>query len=182
MKKVADKEELLLVLDEDGNSTGKLEFRSVVHDKGLFHNEVAIWILDTKTKSVLVQRRSPNKRINPNKIGCCAGHVVAFDTIEDTLKNELKEEYGLNIEDYEVHPLCVIKRCEPNNNNYSHQFYILSNIPTSKIKIQEEELSEVFYIDYKTLKKMIVEGDEEVVFKYEFYKPVLEKFDEIFGD
>lgn len=181
MKKVADKEEYLLVLDENGKSTGKLELRSVVHEKGLFHNEVALWILDTKTSSVLVQRRSPNKKKNPNKLGCCAGHVVAFDTIEDTLEKELNEEYGLNIKDYEVHSLCTIKICESNNNHYSHQFYIISSIPTGKIKIQEEELSEVFYIDYEILKDLIETGSDEVVFKYENYKQVLNEFDKIFN-
>lgn len=181
MKKVADKEEYLLVLDESGNSTGKLELRSVVHEKNLFHNEVALWVLDTKTKTVLVQRRSPNKKQNPNKLGCCAGHVVAFDTIMDTLKKEFQEEYGLCLDGYQVQPLCTIKRCVPYNNHFSHQFYIEAEIPTSKIKIQKEELSEAFYIDYETLKNLIKSNDDSVVFNYESYKPVLEKFDEIFG-
>ena len=172
MKKTADKEELLLVVDEKDHSTGKLELRSVVHDKGLFHNEVALWVLDTKTKSILVQRRSPNKRINPNKLGCCAGHVVGFDTLQDTLQKEFKEEYGLNIDDYEVHP---------NNNHFSHQFYIISSIPTSKIKIQKEEISEAFYMDYELFKNLVQNDSNEVVFNYESYKEVLKKFDEIFG-
>lgn len=42
--KVADKEELLKVLDKNNKETGKLEKRSVVHNQKLFHNEVALWI------------------------------------------------------------------------------------------------------------------------------------------
>ena len=66
MKKVADKEELLKVLDDNGKYTEKLEKRSIVHNDKLFHNEVALWIIDKENKKVLLQRRSPNKKQNPN--------------------------------------------------------------------------------------------------------------------
>ena len=63
---VADKnDELLEVLDENGNSTGKFEKREVVHENKLFHNEIALWIIDKQNKKVLLQRRSPNKKSNP---------------------------------------------------------------------------------------------------------------------
>ena len=91
MNKVADKQELLMVLDNNGNSTERLEKRSIVHDKELWHNEVALWVINPKTKEVLMQRRSPNKRINPNKLGIFAGHVVENDSIEENLKTEAKE-------------------------------------------------------------------------------------------
>ena len=38
MLKIADKEELLKVLDENGNETGNYENRSLVHSNRLFHN------------------------------------------------------------------------------------------------------------------------------------------------
>ena len=47
-------EELLLVLDENGNSTNKLEKRSVVHNDLLWHNEIALWILNLEDKSILL--------------------------------------------------------------------------------------------------------------------------------
>ncbi len=180
MEKLADKEELLLVLDENGNSTGKLEKRSVVHKNNLWHNEVAIWILDNEHKKVLLQRRSPNKKQNPNKLALCAGHVVGYDTIEDTLKTELKEELGLNIEEYEVKKLIVLRREMTDNFNFSHSFYIEKCIPISEITIQEEELSEVLYMDYDELKTRVQNADTEFVFKWETYKPIFDIFDKIF--
>ena len=74
MQKVADKEELLKVYDENHNFTGKYEKRSIVHEKQLFHDEVALWIINSN-KEVLLQKRNPNKKINPNKYALCAGHV-----------------------------------------------------------------------------------------------------------
>ncbi len=181
MGKVADKEELLLVLNEDGTPTNKLEKRSVVHEKELWHNEVAIWVLDTEHKKVLLQRRSKNKKQNPNKLAICAGHVVAYDSIEDTLEAEFYEELGLNLDDYEVKSLITLKREQPNNYNFSHSFYIEKYIPLENIKIQEEELSEVLYMDYDEFKTRIQNNDKELVFEWKIYQPVSEIFDKIFN-
>lgn len=180
MEKVADKEEMLMVLNEDGTSTGRLEKRSVVHRDELWHNEVAIWVLDTEHGKVLLQRRSPNKKQNPNKLALCAGHVVGTDNIEDTLRAEFFEELGLDISNYEVNKLTVLKREMSNNNNFSHSFYIEKFIPLNEMKIQEEELSEVLYMDYDELKKLVKKNDDSVVFKWQTYENIFEMLDKIF--
>lgn len=177
--KVADKEELLLVLDENGKSTGKLELRSVVHDKELWHNEVALWIINPKTKQVLLQRRSPNKRINPNKLGICAGHVVENDGIEETLKTEAKEELGLDITKFELHPLMVTKKKGKNNFHFTHNYYIFAEIPLSKFTLQKEELTKLLYVDYEKLKQMTKSENNETVFKFESSKDMFEMLDRI---
>ena len=180
MNKVADKEELLKVLDENGNDTGKLEKRSVMHEKQIFHNEIALWIIDKANKKVLVQRRSPNKKLNPNKIGLCAGHVVGNETIEEALFKEAKEEIGVDLKNYEVKKLLTIKRVEPKNYNFAHHYYILADIPVDEFTIQEEELTEVFYMNYDKLKQMVKDGDDEIVIKWnDVYKQLFEKLDEV---
>lgn len=178
--KLADKEELLKVLDDDGNETGSFEKRSVVHETELFHNEIALWVIDAENKSVLLQRRSPNKKLNPNKLALCAGHVVGDETIDEALQKEAKEEIGIDISNYDVKKLVTIKRVEPKNHNFAHHYYIVARIPVESIKIQEEELTEVLYMDYEKLKKMVQSNDDEVVFKWnDAYKQVFAKLDEI---
>ena len=54
---VADKEELLEVLDENGNGTNTLEKRASVHKKGLYHNEVSCIVINSQ-KQILLQKRS----------------------------------------------------------------------------------------------------------------------------
>lgn len=179
MKKVADKEELLMVLDENGNSTNKLEKRSVIHDKELWHNEVALWVINPKTKQVLMQRRSPNKRINPNKLGICAGHVVGNETIEEALRKEASEEIGLDITKFNVQPLAIRKRFEKNNYNYSYNYYILAEIPLSDFTIQKEELTELIYMDYQKLKEISKQTDNETVFKFDKARDVFNELDSI---
>lgn len=177
---VADKDnELLQVLDENGNSTGRFEKREIVHDNKLFHNEVALWIIDKENKKVLLQRRSPNKKQNPNKLALCAGHVVGNETIDEALEKEANEELGLDIKNYKVKELITIKRTEPRNHCFSHHYYICKTIPIETFTIQKEELSEVLYMDYEHLKQLVKQNSDEVVFKWEFYEPVFNKLDEI---
>ena len=65
---IADKnDELLEIVDENGEPTGRFEKREIVHGNQLFHNEIALWIIDKENRQVLVQRRSKYKKQNPNK-------------------------------------------------------------------------------------------------------------------
>lgn len=180
MKAVADKEELLKVVDENGNYTGKMEKRSIVHKNRLFHNEVALWIIDKENKQVLLQRRSPNKKQNPNKLALCAGHVVGDESIDEALRKEAKEEIGINVDNYDVKQLTTIKRTEPYNYCFSHHFYILGKIPLHTFNIQKEELSEVLYMDYDLLKQLVMSNSDEVVFKWnEAYQKLFGLLDKI---
>lgn len=161
--KIADKnDELLEIVDENGVSTGKFEKREIVHNNQLFHNEIALWIIDKENKQVLVQRRSKYKKQNPNKLALCAGHVVAGETILEALEKEAGEEIGININKFKVEEVLRTKRQEKNNYCFSYHFAILEKIAIEDFKIQEEELSDVFYIDYETLKEMIKNSHPEV--------------------
>ncbi len=162
-----------------GGATGKFEKRSVVHANQLFHNEVALWILNKKDKTVLVQRRSPYKKQNPNKIALCAGHVVGKESIKEALFKEAKEELGLDLEKYAVMPLIIAKRTEPNNYCFSHHFYIFEDKPAEKYKIQKEELSEVFYLPFEKFKDMVCNNDPDVAYKHSaYYDKIFEMLEE----
>lgn len=179
--KPADKDdEFLAILDENGKFTGKYDKRGIVHSNQLFHNEIALWIIDKDKRQVLLQRRSPNKKQNPNKLALCAGHVVNDESVDDALRKEALEEIGLNLEKYDVKELITIKRTEPNNYCFSHHYYTIAKIPVNEFVIQKEELSEVLYMDYEELKQLVKENSDQIVFKWnEAYKKLFNKLDEI---
>lgn len=54
--------ENLDVLDEQGNKTGEIKSRDEIHEKGLWHRTVHIWVVNDN-KDVLMQLRSPEKRV-----------------------------------------------------------------------------------------------------------------------
>ncbi|MBQ3414789.1 MAG: hypothetical protein IJH39_05440 [Clostridia bacterium] len=54
--------EYLDVLDEQGNPTGKIETREIIHRKGLIHSEVT-GIIYTENGKILLQKRNRNKKL-----------------------------------------------------------------------------------------------------------------------
>ena len=62
-------EELIDVLDENGNRTGEILTREEIHQKGLCHRIVVIAIIDAKG-NILMQQRSKNKSKKSWEMGC----------------------------------------------------------------------------------------------------------------
>jgi hypothetical protein len=52
------------VYDKKGNPTGVVESRETVHDKGLWHATVHVWIY-TEGGAILIQKRSRGKDSHP---------------------------------------------------------------------------------------------------------------------
>lgn len=173
-------EEYLRVYDKYGKYTGLKEKRGVIHEKGLFHREVALWVIDIENSSILLQKRTPDKMFGANKLGVCAGHIAGNETIKEALYKEAKEELGIDLEQYRVHKLISFKKQEKNNNCFIYHFYTLSYVPLKEIDIQEEELSRVLYMDYDFVKKCIINKDERFMIPYdENHKKLFQKLDNI---
>ncbi len=157
--------ELIKVIDENGNFTGKIMDKEKVHDLNLLHWEVGILIINDK-KQILLQKRSANKRFEPNKWALCAGHVDADEEIEQAALREINEEIGLKISINELHLFeeMEVKKLKQNS-RITKFYYVICNKKEDEFIIQKEELSEVkwFYID--DVISMIKNQDESIVFK-----------------
>lgn len=57
--------ELIDVLDENGKVTGRVEDRKTIHEQGLWHTHVGVWIMN-KNGELLFQKRAATKQSNPN--------------------------------------------------------------------------------------------------------------------
>lgn len=144
-------EEKFDVLDEKGNYTGKIESRKICHQSGLYHKAVAVWIINSKGQ-VLLQKRSPNKRMWPNTWDITAGgHVLAGEFGFESIIRETKEELGLDIDKENI---IFIGSCISTNikgdiiNNHFNEFYIINkDIDETKLKLQEEEVEEVKWMN-----------------------------------
>lgn len=156
------------VLDENGNMTGEVKLRQEVHRDGDWHKAVHIWIFN-RNGEVLLQRRSPNKDSYPNMLDIsCAGHLSAGDSSIDGALRELEEELGLYVdkEELKLFDCMKISRVFKEtfiNNEFNDLYYLITDKKTNDMTIQEEELSEIFFIPFDKLKQMINEKDESVV-------------------
>lgn len=156
--------ELIQIVDENGNFTGQIINKEEAHDKNLLHNEVAAFIINDK-KQVLLQKRSANKRFNPNKWALCAGHVDAYESLEDAILREIKEEVGLDISKDDLHKFSKKEfTIRDQNSHITYFYYIRSNLNEKDFIIQKEELSEVKWFDIDDVIDMIKKNDSLIVF------------------
>jgi isopentenyl-diphosphate Delta-isomerase len=102
MIKADSSEERYDILDVNGNRTGEVFPKNVVHEKELLHGSVFIWIYNNKGE-VLLQLRDKNKKSFPNVWDVSvAGHISAGDTPLATAVREIEEEIGIIVSSNEL--------------------------------------------------------------------------------
>ena len=155
--------ELLDIVDEYGNYTGEVMEREKVHELNLLHWEIAIFIIN-KNKQLLLQKRSSNKKNNPNMWGLCAGHVISKEDIDMSALREAKEELGLKLS---LNDLKVLEKMEvqkrKTNSHLTRFYYYICN--KNNFDIEKEELTEVKWFDIDKVIDMINNDDNSLVLK-----------------
>lgn len=162
-------EEYFDVLNEEGNYTGKVESREKCHKEGLWHKAVVVFIINSK-EQVLLQRRSTNKKLWPNMWDVTAGgHVLAGEFGFQTIIRETKEELGIELDKSEMIFLGSSRSSNVKGdiiNNHFNEYYIANkDIDETKLKLQEEEVSEVKWIDKNEIIEKIKDNYNEITDK-----------------
>lgn len=144
-------EEYFDVLNEKGEYTGKIESREKCHRKGLWHKAVVVFIINSKGQ-VLLQKRSANKKLWPNTWDVTVGgHVLAGEFGFQSILRECEEELGikLNKNDITFIGAGISTNIKGNIvNNHFNEYYVANKeINETKLKLQEEEVSEVRWIN-----------------------------------
>ena len=152
------------MVDENGNFTGEVLDRETVHKRNLFHWEVAVFIINHKNQ-ILLQKRSPNKKLNPNKWSICAGHVDSGEKLDDAAIREVEEEIGLKLSKEDLHIIEDKRFCRRDvNSHVSRMYYAISD--ETNFKLQKEEVSDVKWVDLDELIERINNNDETLTLHY----------------
>lgn len=173
------------ILDENGNKTGERKLRSEVHRDGDWHRAVHIWIIN-QNGEVLLQRRSPNKDSNPNMLDIsCAGHLSAGDESLEGALRELKEELNLDVKSEELRFIKTTKRSSRYtetfiNNEFDDMYILRTNKTVADMKMQEEEVSGLFFVPYKEFKKMVINHQPDLLRHDEEFDTLFKMFDDEF--
>jgi len=155
--------ELLDVLDENGQLTGQKEERIIVHEKNLWHIHVGIWIMNEKG-DLLFQKRSPNKKVNPNKWTRTGGHVDSGETPLIGIQRETEEEIGIKIPLDKIEFINVKKHPKEKGSHFTYSYFTLVNYKINDYTMQKEEVSGLKYVTIEEMEKAYDTQDETYTF------------------
>ena len=165
--------EYLDIRDKNGNPTGVIKERSLVHADGDMHGTSHVWIVKKNGKGsydLLLQKRSENKDAFP---GCydisSAGHLPAGQDYLTSALRELEEELGIKAEPEQLYFMGLHEgKCEEifygkpfKNHEISHVYLYSEPINIEELKLQEEEVQEVCWMDFETCCEKVKSGDKK---------------------
>ena len=175
-------DEYIDIADKDGNLTGEVQLKSIIHKTGLYHHTAHIWFY-TKDGKILLSQRSAKKAICPLMWDVSvAGHVDAGETIEAAAIRETKEEIGLSISEKNLIKLGVFECFQSYKNgimdNEFHNTYICKlKVPLDQLTPQIEEVEALKLVNFKTFETLLKNSETNNHFmasNSHYYKKVLE--------
>ena len=160
--------EYLDVFTKYGEPTGESIDRKIVHEKGMFHRSIHVWIVNSKGE-LLVQRRDSSKKTYPNMLDTSfAGHVSSNEGLIEAVIREGKEELGLEIDLECLNYLFAIKsEIKVRENYYENEindvYLYEKDVKVEDCKFTDNEVSEIKYIDFRVLEKMWQDKSSELI-------------------
>ncbi|MDP9425316.1 MAG: NUDIX domain-containing protein [Actinomycetota bacterium] len=144
-------DEKIDVLDERGEKTGRVVWKSEAHRVGLWHRCFHLWIVDPGDDMdgpfLFVQRRASVKETWPDKLDVtAAGHLMAGESGLDGLR-EVEEELGLSVGSGDVVALGT-RRNELEipagmDREFQDVFLLVRRLEPSDLRLQREEVASV---------------------------------------
>ena len=143
--------ELRDLYDKNGNKTNKNYKKGDPIPKG-YYPMVVMVVIRNSNGDFLMQKRVEAKG---GDWGVTGGHPKSGETPIEGIITEVKEELGLDFSEndfIEYDSGCDGKDCYK-------MYYVTKDIDISKIKIQQEELTEVRWFSMDELKRMVSLGE-----------------------
>jgi len=155
-------DELFDVVDEQDYVVGQ-EMRSVVHQRGLWHRGVHVFLF-TREGKLLVQQRSKDRVHAPLALDCSVSeHVKAGEDYYTAAVRGLKEEMG--VEGIEIEPLVKFKmNYGPNDNEISELYQGI--VDPSVVRFDPVEIERIDCYSLPELQKLM--GSEKHNLSYWF--------------
>jgi len=170
-------DEIVEILTEDGKETYKRINKTIAHKEGVCHGISAIALID-KDGKLLIQKRSANKKNEPNKWDLSGtGHIDIDETPEQAAVRELFEETGIKVEIEELKLIdTYLNKAKLDKdtfiNHYTYLFLVQKDIDIKTLKMQESEVSEVIFVDKKKYNEFF--NNKEMVEAIKYCNKVLD--------
>lgn len=164
------------ILNADGVPTGKTTLRGKCNLKaGEYHLVVHIWVVSSRGK-FLLQRRSDNKKLMPGEWAATGGAAISGECSYTAANRELYEELGIPSNKQTLKKIARVKR----RNSLLDIWFINIDIKSEDLRLQEDEVAEVRWVERDEFKSMIKNGEFHNYGK-EYFDLLFEKIDEQMG-
>jgi isopentenyl-diphosphate delta-isomerase type 1 len=155
-------DELFDIVDEQDHVIGQ-EMRSVVHQRGLWHRGVHIFLF-TQDGKLLVQQRSKDRHHAPSAMDCSVSeHLKAGEDHFTAAVRGLKEEMG--VEGIDIQALLKFKMNYGSNDNEISELY-KGIVDPASVKFDPVEVERIEYFSLPELEEFLV--NKKLVFSYWF--------------
>ena len=145
--------ELLDVYDNDGKVTGRVVIRGdkteTLRDNE--HIAVGVIFIQNNKGEFLIQKTSKEKGGEYTSTG---GHVDSGETPLESIKREVKEELGLNVDNDNIIELGYLLYDRP----IRFMFYLKKDIDIQTLKLQQEEVESAEFMSIDKIKELIDQG------------------------
>ena len=181
--------ELLDIRREDGSLTGEVRERTIAHENGELHGTAHVWIV-RKTASgaweILLQKRSRNKDSFPGRYDVSsAGHIPSGSDYLESALREMEEELGIRASAQDLKEAFIhlgyaemVFYGKPFKNAEISKVYVYEKeVDIAKLKLQQEEVESVCWMEYETALAEIREETKRG--SYEKYCIFLDEFEQL---
>ena len=155
--------ELVDAYDENNEFTGITVDRWEALEKGYWKRAVACWIINKKGE-ILLQKRTGNRKRNPNKWARTGGQVDAGETVEEAIFREVKEELGIEIPKEEISLKNARKSKNEIKKMFTYSFIFIVDYNIEDYTLQKEEVSEVKYVAMEDIIRAREYSDRNYIF------------------
>lgn len=153
--------EILAIYNDNFEPIGQADYKTV-HTKGMWHEVIHCWIIDTNTLSIVYQKRSKEKIIYPEMLDVSvAGHCRVSENPTDAVCREAFEELGIEIEPSKLFKVGLRRDAfstkEKINREFQHIYFYKTKIVPERMKIESSELKYVVLLKPSDVLKAIKE-------------------------
>ena len=169
--------ELVELLSENGENTGRFKPRDLVHKTGEWHGSVHVWLAEGTR--VLLQKRAVNKESYPGLYDVsAAGHICAGESHMEAAVRETGEELGVHAEKGGFRYLGMQKMCIRHeasgfiSNEFNHIYLLRARPDFFPLVPDQTEIESLRWIEISEVEADLRRGDPRYCIPYSEAKQV----------
>lgn len=127
---------------------------------GLYHMTVNVWVINSQSQVLLLKKAMNFSLRYPGLWTSINGNVKSGETSIESVKDVVKQKIGILVDEKDIVELGIDTR-DPHHYIFN-TFVVYMDINLKEIKIDEEIISKVKWVDINELENMINNGEMEL--------------------